>query len=365
MKYFNLFAAILLVLIYSSSSIPPSARLNLWIVTFMIPFALVANVILMCIGVIRRKKSTLFLLIAFIAGGNHLSSTIGMRGAWSDRVVTPPKSLTVLNYNVGGFNVGFYHGMNRAAFLKADSLQKEMISWVVNGDADVKCYQEFPHNPEADFDLLTALEERGYEHYFSAENPSANGWSFGIVIASRFPILKFGDVLASANGFNRVAFADVNTGSDTIRIINVHLQSMQMKRFHPGYSDDLQGGERKMKIILRKLKSGTFERARQIAELIEFIDKSPYPVICAGDFNEMPYSYSYRMLRKHLNNTFEKAGRGFGFTYNGNTLSMLRIDNQFYSDPIKPVEFATLNSVTYTDHFPLYGKYALPESLPR
>jgi endonuclease/exonuclease/phosphatase (EEP) superfamily protein YafD len=82
-------------------------------------------------------------------------------------------------------------------------------------------------------------------------------------------------------------------------------------------------------------------------------------VICAGDFNEIPYSYSYRRLKKGLRNSFEEAGAGFGFTYNGNTLVTLRIDNQFYSDRVDCVELETLNTVSYSDHFPLLGTYVL------
>jgi len=93
--------------------------------------------------------------------------------------------------------------------------------------------------------------------------------------------------------------------------------------------------------------------------LIEFVEASPHPVICAGDFNELPYSFSYQMLKRHLRNSFEESGRGFGFTYNGNTLSMLRIDNQFYSAPLRSVDFQTVDSVKFSDHFPLKGSYII------
>lgn len=358
MKYFNFVFALLLVLIYSSGNIPPSERFNLWIVSFIIPIALVSNIILMLAGFVLRKKSSLFLLIAFLIGGDYLFSTIGLKSVFR-KTPKDANTFTVMNYNLSAFNTGFSHDMEKDEWIKADSLQKSMINWVLHSGADIQCYQEFPLSLKpGDGDLLSAFKSK-YDCYFSADTNKLDGSLFGVLIVSRFPIVARGDVMVSWNGYNRIAFADIAKGSDTVRIINVHLQSMQMKGYHPGYSEDLEGQKHNVRIVFRKLKVGVFERSNQIADLVELIESSPYPVICAGDFNEMPYSYSYRLLKKHLKNAFEESGKGFGFSYNGNTLSMLRIDNQFYSSSLKSVSFKTLDTVRYTDHFPLSATYML------
>jgi len=59
------------------------------------------------------------------------------------------------------------------------------------------------------------------------------------------------------------------------------------------------------------------DRRVQIEKLKAFIQRSPHPVICVGDFNDLPYSYAYQALKKDLHNTFEEAGSGFGFTRHG------------------------------------------------
>ena len=92
-------------------------------------------------------------------------------------------------------------------------------------------------------------------------------------------------------------------------------------------------------------------------ELARFVERSPYPVVCAGDFNDMPYAYSYRYLRKYMKNAFEESGKGFGFTYNGGTLRVLRIDNQFYQGNIRSIDLRTRYDIPYTDHFPVQGMY--------
>jgi endonuclease/exonuclease/phosphatase family metal-dependent hydrolase len=223
----------------------------------------------------------------------------------------------------------------------------------------VQCYQEFfDHSQNPYFKTVQAIKKKGY-HYFFSKNLGANGDAVGLLTVSRFPIVNKGDILISDNGFNRVIFTDIKVGDDTIRIINVHLESMRMKKHNPLGTDDPNAQKQRMKVILHKLKDGVFERSKQLEEVMAVIDTSRHPVICAGDFNELPYSYAYHSLRKKLKNSFEERGKGFGFSYNGNTLQFLRIDNQFYSPGLDILDFETLQNIPYSDHFPLAGTYGV------
>lgn len=87
---------------------------------------------------------------------------------------------------------------------------------------------------------------------------------------------------------------------------------------------------------------------------------SPYPVILAGDFNDLPYSYTYFSLRENLENAFESKGRGFGFTYN-KVLFFLRIDNVFFDKALEVLQFKTLREVDYSDHYPISAVFAYPD----
>jgi endonuclease/exonuclease/phosphatase family metal-dependent hydrolase len=263
--------------------------------------------------------------------------------------------LTVLNYNIGGFQARPHLGKN------ADSARYALRNWILENGTDIQCYQEFinmPWNPA--FDLLTSLDSARINYYYSrgrAKDVDVFS-SRGTLIVSRYPIVASGDVLASVNGFNRIAYADITIGPDTIRIINVHLESMGISMLiRP--SNSISEVRSTTRVVLRKLKAGVFERSRQVRSLVEFIEASPHPVICVGDFNELPYSSSYQYLRRHLNNSFEQVGSGFGFTYNGGTLKALRIDNQFFTRGIRAVSCHTLNTIDLSDHFPVVGSYTL------
>ncbi|HEX8532431.1 MAG TPA: endonuclease/exonuclease/phosphatase family protein, partial [Cytophagales bacterium] len=95
-----------------------------------------------------------------------------------------------------------------------------------------------------------------------------------------------------------------------------------------------------------------------IALVDRFVRESPHKVILCGDFNDIPYSYTYQRMRRQLRNAFEDAGSGFGFTLNDDKLFFLRIDNQFYDKALNVHDFQTHRDVTYSDHFPISATYS-------
>lgn len=357
MKYLNFIIAIVLTILYAIGKIPPSEKYNLWIITFIIPFALAANVIFLLISLLLRKKSSLYYIVTLIIGSNYLLSTIGLKNIFKDGRVTK-ETFSVLSYNSNSLG-GHYSAPK--SFASADKKTEELKNWILNQEAEIQCYQEFiNYAGNEEFDLVQLLQDRGFSIYFSYDSTKAfRSVAVGTLIASKFPIVTTGDLIASENGFNRITYADVQMDLDTLRIINVHLESMGLKPYNPMQYSGYEMRKETTKIILDKLKEGVFERSRQIKILSDFIATSPYPVICVGDFNDMPYSYSYQFMKRKMKNAFEEAGTGLGFTYNGNTLRVLRIDNQFYSSRVDAVRFETLNEIKFTDHFPIQGLYKL------
>jgi endonuclease/exonuclease/phosphatase family metal-dependent hydrolase len=356
-KYFNFIAAVFLSLLYITVRIPPTGKFNLWITNFIIPGALVINHILLVASLLMRKKSSLYYVGALLVGIPFLFGTIGLKSYFKSHQAGG-KTFTVLNYNIGSFH------MRPHAYKNIDSARVVLKNWMLNSEADIRCYQEFSNYPwSKEFNVISQLNKKGLHYYFSQEErPRHVEYSTtGVLIISKFPIIASGDLLASENGFNRIAYADINIDGDTVRIINVHLESMGLGQFDPRNANDLGSVKSTTGIILSKLKEGVFERSNQIRQLSDFIGTSPYPVVCAGDFNDMPYSYSYQFLKKTLKNTFEELGKGFGFTYRGETLKVLRIDNQFFTPDIEAVGFETMYDIKLSDHYPLKGEYQIKD----
>jgi len=316
---------------------------------------MVANTILLFTALIMRKKSGAYFLIPMIIGLPYMASTVGIKGYFKSNQ-QGANSFTILNYNLAGF------GVRHAAYKNQDSTRIALINMVLHPDTDIQCYQEFASYPwNKDFDVIGQLKKLNRIFYFSEEEDTSHAEysRAGILIVSKHPIVAHGEILSSNHGFNRVAYADIRIGDDTVRIINTHLESMGLSRYDPRYKRDLWSVRKNTKTLLGKLKTGVFERSKQARTVASFVEASPYPVICVGDFNDMPYSYTYQYLKRFMKNAFEESGRGFGFTYNGETLKMLRIDNQFYTRGLESVSLQTRYDLDLVDHFPLEGKYFL------
>ena len=99
------------------------------------------------------------------------------------------------------------------------------------------------------------------------------------------------------------------------------------------------------------LKKGFAQRAHQAQVVKAQIDLSPYPVIVTGDFNDTPVSYSYRKIRKGLNDSFVTSGYGAGFTYRGN-YPPNRIDYILYDNALESRQFDIIKA-KYSDHYPV------------
>ena len=55
------------------------------------------------------------------------------------------------------------------------------------------------------------------------------------------------------------------------------------------------------------------------------MDASPYPVILAGDLNDVPNSYAYTKVKGDMKDAFLEKGVGLGETFTSATSSILRI----------------------------------------
>jgi endonuclease/exonuclease/phosphatase family metal-dependent hydrolase len=120
-----------------------------------------------------------------------------------------------------------------------------------------------------------------------------------------------------------------------------------------GEKDDLQ----KTKSIISKLKTGFVKRKIQADRIAAEMAKSPYPVIVAGDFNDVPNSYAYATIGKNLTNTFAQKGSGISRTFR-RISPTLRIDNIFVDKRFE-VEQYTVNKKNLVDHYTIIADVQL------
>lgn len=268
------------------------------------------------------------------------------------------KAFQVLSYNVHMFNRHANHDESER------EATAEMVDWVATHPADIYCIQEFYNDPSSDvFNAISRIGTR-YDkaQYFSAVNSDRRQKGFGVAVFSKYPIVNQGTIHFSESSLNRVAWADINIQGDTVRVYATHLQSMSIKSedIENTYQSigDQDAMEKEGRNLARRLRNGFVARGHQVEVLKAHFDDCPYPFIVCGDFNDIPFSYTYQVLRQDLSNAFEEAGSGLGATYNG-PIPFLRIDNQFYSQGLKAYEFRTHQEMGLSDHLPIAAKYVL------
>lgn len=320
----------------------------LWVFGFfslIIPFLLALHIVLLLLNMRHFNKLFWYHLLALLPAWFFIRATFGFGGGSG----VADGDLEVLSYNVRVFNQ-YAHLQDK----KMES-SRGMIEWTVRNGAGIKCLQEYFNDGDHEvFDIEKRLRKAGWKHrHTKATYADRQGGEFGLAIYSRYPMLRKGEVTVNGDDFQNAIFADVLIGRDTLRIYNVHLQSMAINEMDVVDADRLRKSYRD---TIRRLKNGFSNRAGQVDDLVRHIGHCPHPVIVCGDLNEIPYSYPYFALRRKLNNAFEEAGLGFGFSFNG-MLFFLRIDQQFYSDRLEATSFRTHRDVKYSDHFPLTATY--------
>ena len=262
-------------------------------------------------------------------------------------------SLRVMSWNVEHFDILEY---------KTHPEKKDQMMDLINQyHPDVACYQEMVGgDDDKAINYLGDFKRKlGFnDYYYSYENrlDFDRVHHFGIITFSRFPIINKQTISNPPNDYNSIfQYVDVILNNDTVRIFNIHLQSLKFTENNLRYLDNpttnTDTALSESKSIISKLKRGFLKRSTQSNKVREQIDKSPYPVIVCGDFNDVPNSYAYCKIGDGLQNAFVEKGFGFGRTFSGISPT-LRIDNIFADKKFAIEQFARIPK-RLSDHFPI------------
>ena len=311
----------------------------------LVPPIIIIESIRLVYLITKRSRHFVFPLGLLVIGFPFIKATFPI---FQDNDGSQENDFSVLSYNARIFNL----------YENKPVLSEEMIKWSIAHTADIKCFQEY-YNLDNDliFSTTKRLSHKGkWYHFVQPAVVNRIGAEFGLAIFSKYPIVARGMIDIKKRSTNSAIFADIAIGADTVRVINVHLQSI-------GFEDDdftikAQNNMDGIKNIIEKLKVGFIGRDKQLEKLEVYLEKSKYPVIICGDLNDTPYSYSYFKFKRYLHNAFEEKGSGLGFSYDG-ALSFLRIDHQFFSDGLEISHFTTESDTKFSDHFPVSAGYRL------
>lgn len=281
----------------------------------------------------------------------HLSEKFKMEKA--------PAGIRIMSWNVEHFDI-LEHKTH-------PEKKNEMIDLIKQYQPDVACFQEMVGGDDDGSinylgDFKRMLNFTAYHYSYQPKIDFDQDHHFGIITFSKYPIINKKTISEPPHDYNSIfQYVDVVAGNDTVRVFNIHLQSLKFSRDNLKYIDDPDINSNKTisesKSILSKLKRGFIKRSSQSERVKYEIDKSPYPVIVCGDFNDVPNSYAYCKIGDGLQDAFVERGIGFGRTFSGISPT-LRIDNIF-ADKRFTIEQFTRFSKKLSDHFPIITDVSL------
>jgi len=270
-----------------------------------------------------------------------------------------PENIRVMSWNVEQF--GIQHHKDHP------EIKREMLDVIDYYDPDIACFQEVVAGERKKSinyfpDIQKTLRFKDYLYSYTLKDDFDSYHHFGIIIFSKLPIVRKQMIVNNPENYNsNYQFIDVLSGRDTIRIFNVHLQSLKFSKENLEYLDkaNLRSTENieESKSIISKIKKGILKRASQAYFIKDEMNQSPYPIILCGDFNDVPDSYAYATIGEGLQNAFVKKGFGISRTFSSISPT-LRIDNIFADKKFTITQFTRVKKLL-SDHFPIIADMKL------
>ncbi len=307
-----------------------------------------------------KPRWCLISLIAILTAFKPLQQIIPLRFSSSFTIEKKAGALRVMSWNVEHFDI-LEHKTH-------PERKQQMLDIIKQYQPDVACFEEMVGS-EADEtainyipDIAAQLEFSGYHYSYNRKVDFDGKHHFGIITFSKLPIIKKETLQFYPFDYNSIfQYTDVLYGADTVRVFNIHLESLKFSADNLKYIDapeiNDEGDLKKSRSVIGKLKRGFLKRKIQADRIKTEIDKSPYPVIVCGDFNDVPNSYAYNTIGSGLQNTFAKKGSGIGRTYSGISPT-LRIDNIFAAPVFTVLQYTRVGK-KLSDHFPVFADVQL------
>lgn len=326
--FLNSIAATLLLLSYVLPYVEPKRFDFISVLSLTVPALIIVNLLFLVYWLLKARKQLFLSLIVLLIGFQHVASLYKFSAS---TLVEDADNIVVLNYNVRLFNV-----FNWIPNINAG---KEISDFIKDNDPDIVCMQEYRIDKSLNLD--------GYHKY---EYLSGKKIKNGQAIFSKFPIINKG-IIEFPKTYNKAIYADVVKGKDTLRIYNIHLQSLKID-----VSTDPLKNETSENLFRRVGKTFSLQQA-QTELFLKHKAQSPYKVIISGDLNNTAYSYAYKEIRRDMQDTFVEAGNGFGRTFDFKFFPV-RIDYILVDDHFEVNGFKTFD-VKLSDHFPIMSRVKL------
>jgi len=340
--FINLGFVLALIIAYISPGIDPELTWSVSFFGLFYPVLLIINVLFVVFWIFKNARYALLSLISILIGWNQIQNFIGFH---SQKIEHDDNSIAVMTYNISNAAYGYdkvkaQREIKKEAFI--EFLQKYK-------DIDVFCIQEVGDYAH---DILKKTFPEHHMHYRKK----------GAVILSRYPIVDKGEI-DFGTITNSCLWADIRINKEVIRFYSYHLQSNQISKDADNFVINPELDQTQawydIKGMLRKYRNRHLQRSRQVEKIATHLQKSKYRNILAGDLNDPPQSYTYRVLSKYGKDAFRERGMGIGTTYAGR-IPLLRIDYIFVDNTMQ-VATCEIIKDNFSDHYAVISSIELKQ----
>ncbi|MDX1904746.1 MAG: endonuclease/exonuclease/phosphatase family protein, partial [Thermonemataceae bacterium] len=266
------------LLAYYATTLSPQKHLWAGFWALSVPLMLLTQILFAAHWFLQKSWWIVLPLCTLVLGYPHFKSSINFS-------FKSPKNHTENTFSVFSYNVKVFNAYNHLQ--GKDSINaKRLIQQVVEDSSDIKCLQEFfCEDSSKVFNTINRIKQEGKYKYIISPNLKKRHNYFGMAIFSKYPILKSGEIKFKKS-YNRAHFADIKVKNKTVRVYNIHLQSISLDEDKMTNGNNYEELKKNYNNIFRRMQRGFLKRTQQVDLVIQHIKKSPYPVIVCGDFND-------------------------------------------------------------------------------
>jgi endonuclease/exonuclease/phosphatase family metal-dependent hydrolase len=358
--FLNVLALIALALSCLAGFIEPTHYWQLSFIGFVFPVILIVNVLFFVGWAIVRNRFAFIPLIAIVLCWKFIHSTFAFNFVAENK----EQGIKLMTWNVKAFDLYNWSHNTEA--------RNNMMALIKKENPDVLCLQEFYTNSEVFHNLAFIRDTLGYPYgYFPPaveltkpalsktqkiqwhNRPLNQQW--GVATFSKFPMSDTGTVDFGKTLSNSCIYTDLSISGKTVRLYNVHFQSI-----HLGYEDyatlDELGEAHQtpwtsLKSILKKMKRAYARRSIQANAVAKSMQGYTGTKMVCGDFNDVPVSYTYNTVSGNLQDAFVEKGMGFSPTFS-NKFSIFRIDYTLLDPTFKTNSYRVVRK-ELSDHYPV------------
>ena len=336
---FNIVVTIVTFIAYILPFLAPKMFPLLSVLTLILPLFLILNGLFFIYWLLQLKRQVILSGLVLLLGIAFINKFYKFS---SQDIAKEEKDFTIMSYNVRLFNL--------FEWINNENVGNNILRFINEQNPDILCIQEYSENAKVD------LRVYKYKTIFMEGEQIKTGQA----IFSKYPIFNQGDFKIPTAG-NNVIYADIKKGNDTIRVYNIHLQSIKISPDVNEISEHVDAiNQSKSQQLFGRIRDAFKKQEQQAEILVKHKNDCRYPIIICGDMNNSPFSYVYRSIKSDLNDCFVESGNGFGQTYKFKYYPA-RIDYIFADKQMLVKSFSTFTNFENSDHFPIMTRLSFVE----